>query len=71
MTIGSNKSLIGQGSKGVIKGKGVRIVSNAKNIIIQNVRFTDINPEYVWGGDAITVDGGTFFSSFSMHIDTY
>jgi pectin lyase len=60
MTIGSNKSLIGQGSKGVIKGKGVRIVSNAKNIIIQNVRFTDINPEYVWGGDAITMDGGKF-----------
>jgi pectin lyase len=57
MTIGSNKSLIGQGSKGIIKGKGVRIVSNAKNVIIQNVRFTDINPKYVWGGDAITVDG--------------
>ncbi|KAJ4337416.1 hypothetical protein N0V87_004739 [Didymella glomerata] len=57
MTIGSNKSLIGQGSKGVIKGKGVRIVSNAKNVIIQNVRFTDINPQYVWGGDAITIDG--------------
>ncbi|KAF1358835.1 pectin lyase A precursor [Lizonia empirigonia] len=57
MTVGSNKSLIGQGSKGVIKGKGVRIVSNAKNVIIQNVRFTDINPEYVWGGDAITIDG--------------
>lgn len=60
MTIGSNKSLIGQGSKGVIKGKGVRIVSGAKNIIIQNVRFTDINPEYVWGGDAITLDGGMY-----------
>lgn len=58
MTVASNKSLIGQGSKGVIKGKGIRIVSNAKNIIIQNVRFTDINPEYVWGGDAITVNGG-------------
>ncbi|KAL1600333.1 hypothetical protein SLS59_005960 [Nothophoma quercina] len=57
MTVGSNKSLIGQGTKGVIKGKGVRIVSGAKNIIIQNVRFTDINPEYVWGGDAITIDG--------------
>ncbi|KAI8934311.1 hypothetical protein NX059_009050 [Plenodomus lindquistii] len=58
MTIKSNKSLIGQGSKGVIKGKGVRITGGAKNIIIQNVRFTDINPQYVWGGDAITVDGG-------------
>ncbi|KAF1928767.1 polysaccharide lyase family 1 protein [Didymella exigua CBS 183.55] len=57
MTVGSNKSLIGQGSKGVIKGKGVRIVSGAKNIIIQNVRFTEINPKYVWGGDAITING--------------
>lgn len=58
MTIGSNKSLIGQGSAGIIKGKGVRIVSGAKNIIIQNVRFTNINPKYVWGGDAITLNGG-------------
>ncbi|KAH7084677.1 pectin lyase fold/virulence factor [Paraphoma chrysanthemicola] len=57
MTVGSNKSLIGQGAKGVIKGKGIRIVSGAKNIIVQNVRFTDINPEYVWGGDAITING--------------
>lgn len=58
ITVGSNKSLIGQGSKGVIKGKGIRMVSNVKNIIIQNVRFTDINAQFVWGGDAITVDGG-------------
>jgi len=57
MTVGSNKSLIGQGSKGVIRGKGIRMVSGVKNIIVQNVRFTDINPAYVWGGDAITVDG--------------
>jgi pectin lyase len=71
MTVGSNKSLIGQGSKGVIKGKGVRIVSNAKNIIIQNVRFTDINPEYVWGGDAITVDGGKFSARPSFYITSY
>lgn len=58
MTVGSNKSLVGQGSKGVIRGKGIRMVSGVKNIIIQNVRFTDINPKYVWGGDAITIDGG-------------
>ncbi|RAR02989.1 polysaccharide lyase family 1 protein [Stemphylium lycopersici] len=57
ITVGSNKSLIGQGSKGVIKGKGIRMVNGAKNVIIQNVRFTEINPQYVWGGDAITVDG--------------
>jgi pectate lyase len=35
ITITSNKSLIGQGAKGVIKGKGIRMVSGAKNIIVQ------------------------------------
>lgn len=56
ITVNSNKSLIGQGSKGIIKGKGLRMVSGAKNIIIQNIAITDINPHYVWGGDAITLD---------------
>ncbi|KAJ0420979.1 pectin lyase B [Aspergillus carlsbadensis] len=56
ITVNSNKSLVGQGSAGVIKGKGLRIVSGASNIIIQNVAITDINPKYVWGGDAITLN---------------
>ncbi|KAI2790034.1 putative pectin lyase A [Penicillium oxalicum] len=56
ITVASRKTLIGQGSAGVIKGKGLRIVSGANNIIIQNVAITDINPQYVWGGDAITID---------------
>ncbi|KAF4344892.1 pectin lyase precursor [Fusarium beomiforme] len=55
ITVGSNKSLIGVGSKGVIRGKGLRII-NAKNVIIQNVHITELNPQYVWGGDAITLD---------------
>ncbi|KAK7184885.1 hypothetical protein DPSP01_002149 [Paraphaeosphaeria sporulosa] len=55
ITVGSNKSLVGQGSSGVIKGKGLRII-NAKNVIIQNVKITNLNPKYVWGGDAITLD---------------
>ncbi|KAJ0300421.1 pectin lyase [Colletotrichum paranaense] len=55
--LGSNKSLIGQGSKGVIIGKGLRITGGAKNIIIQNIHITNLNPKYVWGGDAITLDG--------------
>jgi len=41
----------------VIKGKGLRIVSGASNIIIQNIHITNLNPHYVWGGDAITLDG--------------
>ena len=57
ITVASHKTLIGVGSSGVIKGKGLRIVSGASNIIIQNIAVTDINPKYVWGGDAITIDG--------------
>lgn len=56
ITVASKKTLLGQGSAGVIKGKGLRIVSGANNIIIQNVHITELNPHYVWGGDAITLD---------------
>ncbi|EFQ31203.1 pectate lyase [Colletotrichum graminicola] len=55
--VSSNKSIIGQGNKGVIIGKGLRITGGAKNIIIQNIHITNLNPQYVWGGDAITLDG--------------
>lgn len=56
ISVGSNKSIIGKsGSNATFKGKGIRIVG-ASNIIIQNVAFTEINPQYVWGGDAITLD---------------
>lgn len=56
ITVTSNKSIIGSGSSGVIKGKGLRIVSGASNVIIQNIKITDLNPKYVWGGDAITLN---------------
>ncbi|KAK7419233.1 hypothetical protein QQZ08_010947 [Neonectria magnoliae] len=56
IVVKSNKSLIGVGAKGVIKGKGLRIVSGASNIIIQNIHITNLNPSLVWGGDAITVN---------------
>ncbi|KAJ1304979.1 hypothetical protein OPQ81_000022 [Rhizoctonia solani] len=55
--VSSNKTLLGRGTAGWIKGKGLRIAGGS-NIIIQNVRFSDINAAFVWGGDAITVDGG-------------
>ncbi|KAI5925171.1 putative pectin lyase [Camillea tinctor] len=57
ISVGSNKTLLGEGTKGVIKGKGLRIVNNVQNIIIQNIHVTEINPQYVWGGDGITIDG--------------
>ncbi|KAI1343456.1 putative pectin lyase [Xylariaceae sp. FL0016] len=58
ITVASDKTLIGEGTSGVIKGKGLRMANGVSNIIIQNIHVTEINPEYVWGGDGITVDGG-------------
>ncbi|KAG9503535.1 hypothetical protein J7337_003486 [Fusarium musae] len=54
--VGSNKSLVGVGSNGIIKGKGLYIAKGAKNVIIQNIHITNLNPQYVWGGDAIALD---------------
>ncbi|KAL4734506.1 pectin lyase A [Aspergillus similis] len=56
ITVNSDKTLIGEGTAGVIKGKGLRLVSGTNNVIIQNIAITDINPKYVWGGDAITLN---------------
>lgn len=55
--IKGNKSLVGVGNKGVIKGQGFRIGNGAKNIIIQNVHITDLNPQYIWGGNALQLGG--------------
>ncbi|CAG8882049.1 unnamed protein product [Penicillium nalgiovense] len=56
INVGSNKSIVGVGSNGVLKGKGLRIAGGNSNVIIQNIHITDLNPQYVWGGDAITLD---------------
>ncbi|OJI98919.1 hypothetical protein ASPVEDRAFT_80550 [Aspergillus versicolor CBS 583.65] len=56
LDVGSNKSIVGVGDAGVIRGKGLRIRGGASNVIIQNIHITELNPEYVWGGDAITLD---------------
>jgi pectate lyase len=40
MDVGSNKSIVGVGSKGVIKGKGLRVRNGNKNVIIQNIHIT-------------------------------
>ncbi|GAB1527852.1 hypothetical protein RhiTH_011040 [Rhizoctonia solani] len=56
--VGSNKTILGKGTSGWIKGKGLRLIGST-NIIIQNVRISDINPQYVWGGDAISLEGAS------------
>ncbi|TGO40469.1 hypothetical protein BHYA_0036g00020 [Botrytis hyacinthi] len=58
--LGSQKSIVGVGALGKIKGRGFYI-AGAKDIIIQNVEFVEMNPKYIWGGDAISVDGTDLF----------
>lgn len=55
--VASDKSIVGVGSEGVLKGKGLRLVNGAQNVIIQNIHITNLNPQYIWGGDAISLDG--------------
>ncbi|KAL1619550.1 hypothetical protein SLS56_010044 [Neofusicoccum ribis] len=57
INVKSNKSLIGVGDKGVLRGKGLRLTGGVENIIIQNIHITELNPKYIWGGDAITLAG--------------
>ncbi|KAF4428275.1 putative pectin lyase precursor [Fusarium austroafricanum] len=56
INVASDKTIIGVGNKGIIKGKVLRLV-NVKNIIVQNIHVTEFNPQYVWGGDAFTFSG--------------
>lgn len=56
INVGSNKSIVGEGTKGVIRGKGLRF-AGSENIILQNIHITELNPQYIWGGDAITLAG--------------
>lgn len=57
LKVGSNKSIISSNGKGVLKGKGLSLQSGAKNIIIQGITITDLNPGLVWGGDALELQG--------------
>lgn len=53
--VGSNKTLLGIGTKGTIKGKGLSFAG--KNVIVQNIQVSDLNHKYVWGGDAMSFAG--------------
>lgn len=57
INIAGDKSIVGVGSAGVIKGKGLRLANGITNVIIQNIHITDLNPQYIWGGDALTLAG--------------
>jgi pectin lyase len=55
LQIAANKTLRGDGLKGVIIGKGLWILGS--NVIIQNIHITNLNPHVIWGGDAIYLQG--------------
>jgi pectin lyase len=40
LIVGSNKSIVGVGIKGVIIGKGLRLPATTTNVIIQNIHIT-------------------------------
>ncbi|KAF4316897.1 hypothetical protein JM18_007975 [Phytophthora kernoviae] len=53
LVIASDKTLVGEGTKGVLNGKGLLI--EGSNVIVQNIHVTNLNPHLVWGGDGITI----------------
>ncbi|EQC25949.1 hypothetical protein SDRG_16206 [Saprolegnia diclina VS20] len=55
LVVSGSKTIRGEGQKGVIVGKGLWL--RGDNIILQNVHVTNLNPQYVWGGDAIYLNG--------------
>ncbi|KFY34799.1 hypothetical protein V494_06460, partial [Pseudogymnoascus sp. VKM F-4513 (FW-928)] len=56
INVASDKTLVGLGTDTVLNGKGLRFVG-VENIIVQNIAITNLNPQYVWGGDAIVFSG--------------
>jgi len=57
LMVSSDKTVLGVGRNGVIRGKGFRMAGGTNNVILQNLEIRDLNPQYVWGGDAVTLDG--------------
>lgn len=55
--VASNKTILGIDDKGVLLGKGLRFTDGCSNVIVQNIMISDLNPQYVWGGDALTFSG--------------
>ncbi|KAH8799189.1 pectate lyase [Flagelloscypha sp. PMI_526] len=47
----SNKTLLGSGSNTGINGASLYLDSGVSNVIIQNIKLTNLNARWVWGGD--------------------
>ncbi len=53
--VGSNKTLRGRGTGATLKGVSLDIETQS-NVIIQNLRITEVNPDLIEAGDGITVN---------------
>ncbi|KAM0457791.1 hypothetical protein ACHAPV_006336 [Trichoderma viride] len=53
INVQSDKTLVGINGA-TLNGKGLRL-SGVSNVIIQNIAITNLNPQYVWGGDAVSL----------------
>eukprot|EP00644_Phytophthora_capsici_P012454 jgi/Phyca11/19267/fgenesh1_pg.PHYCAscaffold_46_\ len=67
LVVASNKTLVGEGTSGVLYGKGLLITGS--NVIVQNIFITQLNPHLVWGGDAITIRGAGDTAPSGIWID--
>lgn len=52
--MGPNKSVIGITPDAGIRGKGL-LIAHVKNVQLQGFVVDNINPEYIWGGDGVTI----------------
>lgn len=57
LEVASDKIILGGSSAGVLSGKGLSLPDTGTNVIIRNIHNTNINPQHVWGGDALTLQG--------------
>lgn len=55
INVAKDKTLVGK-DNATLNGKGLRFVDTS-NIIVQNIAITNLNPKYVWGGDALSFSG--------------
>jgi pectate lyase len=74
INVNSNKTLRGAGSGATLKGVSLNI-ANRSNIIVQNLAFTEINPNLIEAGDGLTINTSHHIwvdhCKFSMISDGY
>ena len=58
ISVASNKTLLGTGPTSIISGASLYLGAGVSNVIIQNLVLTNVNPQLVEAGDAITIDYG-------------